>query len=345
MPGALPIADLEHVLAQTAPEWEQMRGRRLFVSGGTGFFGRWLLESFLLANERLDLGAEALVLTRDAAAFLHKAPHLADRSALRFHEGDVRDFSFPPGKFDAIIHAATEASAKLNDENPGLMLETIVEGMKTMVKFARACGAGTMLLTSSGAVYGAQPPDLERTPEDFMGAPDVSAANAAYGEGKRVSELLGQIESRRGLKVKIARCYAFVGPGLPLDAHFAVGNFIRDALAGRPIVIQGDGTPVRSYLYAADLAVWLWKILFAGASGRPYNVGSAAPVSIAETAAAVARALGSSSRIIVNQQPVPGRKPARYVPETTRAERELGLRAWIGLDEGIRRTAQWNKNS
>jgi dTDP-glucose 4,6-dehydratase len=346
MPGPLPKEDLEHILSQTATLWEPLRGQRLFISGGTGFFGRWLLESFAVANDRLSLGAHAVVLTRDHAAFTQKAPHLANRSDLQFHAGDVRDFAFPTGEFRAIVHAATEASAKLNAEEPLLMLDTIIAGTRRMLDFATKCRAKTFLLTSSGAVYGAQPPDLRNVPEDYPGAPDPGAANAAYGEGKRTAELLCHAYSRRfGFDVKIARCFAFVGPGLPLHAHFAIGNFIRDGLAGSPMAIQGDGTPVRSYLYAADLTIWLWKILFEGTPGRAYNVGSASALSIAETAEAVRRALGSKTPITIAQKPVPGKPAARYVPDVTRATQELGLREWIGLDDAIRKTALWHSQS
>ncbi len=342
MAGPLPIADLEHVLAHTAPLWETVRRRRIFISGGTGFFGRWILESFALANERLELGASATVLTRNPEAFARKAPHLATRKDLVFLAGDVRDFAFPEGEFQAVIHAATEASAKLNAEDPLLMLHTIVCGTERMLDFAARAGAKQFLLTSSGAVYGPQPADLEGVPEDYHGAPDSMSPGAAYGEGKRVAELMCLLHGKRdGFEVKIARCFAFFGPAMPLDTHFAIGNFIRDALANRPIAIQGDGTPFRSYLYAADLAIWLWKILFAGINGRPYNLGSSVGLPILDVAQAVKRALHRENPITVAQKPVPGRPAARYVPDTARAAKELDLRQWIGLEEGIRRTAEW----
>jgi dTDP-glucose 4,6-dehydratase len=336
-------ADLDHVLLHTQTLWEELRGRRIFVTGGTGFIGSWLLESFAWANDHLGLKAEMLVLTRDATAFARKAPHLAGRPDLKFLTGDVRDFPFPSGEFSHVIHAATEASAKLNAENPALMLDTIVAGTRHTIDFATRCGAKKFLLTSSGAVYGTQPPSVSHLPEDYPGAPDVANPLSAYGEGKRVSELLCAMASRDGrLETKIARCFAFVGPYLPLDAHFAIGNFIRDALAGQPVQVKGDGTPFRSYLYAADMTIWLWTLLFRGASHRPYNVGSNQPVTIAETAAAVARALSSNLPVIITQKPSTS-PPTRYVPDTTRAEGELHLKQWVPLEEGIGRTAGWHR--
>jgi nucleoside-diphosphate-sugar epimerase len=336
--------DLDHILDHTRAHWDDARGGRIFVTGGTGFIGSWLLESFAWANERLALGAKMLVLTRNLAAFQKKAPHLANRADIRFQQGDVRDFEFPGGTFSHVIHAATEASAKLNDENPALMLETIVAGTRRALEFSAQCGAKKFLLTSSGAVYGRQPPALVRVGEDYAGGPDVSNPQSAYGEGKRISELLCALYARQhGLEAGIARCFAFVGPYLPLDAHFAIGNFIGDAMAGRPITVKGDGTPYRSYLYAADLAIWLWTILFRGASNRPYNVGSSDPLTIAETAAAVSRSLPGNVPVVISQKSVHGQAAQRYVPETVRAQSELGLRQWIQLDDGVRRTAQWHR--
>ena len=121
-----------------------------------------------------------------------------------------------------------------------------------------------------------------------------------------------------------------------------LGNFIRDALAGGPVRIEGDGTPYRSYLYAADLAIWLWTILFRGASARPYHVGSERAVTIAELARAATAEIHPQAGIEVAGVPRPGAPPQRYVPSTARARAELGLEEWIDLPEAIRRTAAWH---
>jgi len=335
-------ADLNHVLAHTEGLWEELRGNRIFITGGTGFFGCWLLESFAWTNDRLGLNAGAVVLTRNAAAFQGKAPHLAAHPALRFHEGDVRTFAFPDGAFSHVIHAATEASAKLNEENPLLMFDTIVTGTRHVLDCAVACGARKFLLTSSGAVYGQQPAEMIHIPEDYPGAPDPLNPVSAYGEGKRAAEQLCALYHRQhGLETKIARGFAFVGPYLPLDAHYAVGNFIRDALAGGPIVVRSDGTSQRSYLYAADLAVWLWTILLRGRPCRPYNVGSENSLSIAEIAEAVAAAVAPRPRVIIQQTAAPGAPLQRYAPATRRAREELKLTETIDLKEALRRTISW----
>jgi dTDP-glucose 4,6-dehydratase len=125
--------------------------------------------------------------------------------------------------------------------------------------------------------------------------------------------------------------------------NFAIGNFVRDVLAGVPVRIDGDGTPYRSYLYAADLAVWLWTLLVQGKSARPYNVGSGDEVSIAELARAVVENTAPGTPIEISQKPVPGVPASRYVPSVERARIELELVPLIPLDEAIRRMYRWNR--
>ena len=337
MPNPL-ASDLDHILTHTPEVWPDLRGARIFFTGGTGFFGCWLLESFAWANDRLQLGAKAVVLTRDAAAFRQKAPHLAVHPAIQLHAGDVRTFDFLPGRFTHVIHAATESSTGLNEKDPLAMFDSIVAGTRHTLDFAVVTGARKFLLTSSGAVYGKQPPELTHVPETYMGGPDTMDPRSAYAEGKRAAELLCAIYHQRyGLSTRIARGFAFVGPYLPLDAHFAIGNFIRDAMEEKPIVVQGDGTPRRSYLYASDLAIWLWTILVRGESCRPYNVGSEQDLSIAELAAACA----GGGRVEVQGKAKPGQPRQSYVPATGRAREELGLRQSISLADSIRLTREF----
>ena len=331
-----PLArDLDHVLEHTAAVWDELRDARIFVTGGTGFFGCWLLETFAHAWHHGIPNASLTVLTRSIDAFRQKAPHLAAHAAIHLVEGDVRSFTLPGQTFTHVIHAASDATPQLCAERPQLVTDTIVEGTRRVLDLAVSCGAGRFLFTSSGAVYGAQPPSLSHIPETFLGAADHNPQRGVYAQAKREAELLCDRYGRdHGLACIPARCFAFTGPYLPLDAHFAIGNFIRDRVEGHPIRIQGDGTTVRSYLYAADLAIWLWTMLVAGEPGRPYNVGSERAVSIAELARLVADGLP----VEIAQTAVPGRVPDRYVPSCVRARTELNLKELIPLEDAIGRT-------
>jgi nucleoside-diphosphate-sugar epimerase len=336
-------ADLDDILTRTRDIWEDLRGQRLFITGGTGFFGCWILESLLWANMKLGLQARAVVLTRRPAEVQQTLPRLVLNPAVTLLEGDVRSFAFPSGHFSHIIHAATESTARAPATDPLAVLDTIVGGTRHTLDFAVQCQAHRFLLTGSGAVYGRQPPDLAHVPEEYVGAPDPLDVRSAYGQGKRLAEhLCAQYAHLHSLQPTIARCFALAGPYLPLHADFAFGNFIDDALRGGPIIVSGDGTPVRSYLYAGDLAVWLWTILVRGQSLRPYNVGSDAAVSIAALAHMVAESSTPALPVVIRQTPSPGVPPQRYVPSTRRSQEDLDLREWTDLPTAISKTKAWH---
>jgi dTDP-glucose 4,6-dehydratase len=221
------------------------------------------------------------------------------------------------------------------------MFDTIVEGTRRALQFSIASSVSRFLLVSSGAVYGTQPPQLAHVNETFEGGPDPLNRGSAYAEGKRAAEMLCTLAASTRLSIPIARCFAFVGPYMPLDAHFAIGNFISDAIRGESIVVKGDGSPFRSYLYASDLAVWLWTLLFKGQSGRAYNVGSEDAINIVSLASEVAAAMPQQVTVSIAAKPTPGALVHRYVPSTARAREELALRAEVPLREAIQHTYAW----
>lgn len=344
--------DLAAIVTQLERHWHALHGARLFVTGGTGFIGRWMLEALHLADQTHALDLSVTVLTRDPAAFVAKAPALASWPALRLVPGDVLTLVPDGQRYTHVIHGATDASAHLNEHDPLRMFDTILEGTRRTLDFARAAGigdggigngAGRFLFMSSGAVYGAQPWDVAHVAEDFMGGPDLSTHRSSYGEGKRAAEMLCAIHRRQfGMDIAITRIFALLGPMLALDIHFAAGNFIRDAMAGRTITVNSDGRAVRSYLYAADLAAWMWAVLLRAPANATYNIGSEQGVSIGELAQRTAHALNSRGGFEVLGQPDQGWNPGRYVPATAKIRAELGVIPTVELDEAIRRTAAWN---
>jgi len=330
--------DLDHILTHTQVCWESMTGKRIFITGGTGFFGKWLLFSFLYNNYKFPTGALVTVLTRNIESFLNEFPTLKNEQSLDFVEGDILTCNFPNKGFDYIIHAATDADAKLNTEDPLLMLETITKGTKRILDFAKTQPLKSFLLTSSGAVYGKQPSNITHVKEDDGFYIDVNNTESAYAEGKRIAELYCSIYYKQhAVPVKIARCYAFVGPFLPLNKHFAIGNFILNGLQNQDIIIRGDGSPYRSYMYAADLAIWLWNILLTGENNTPYNVGSDDSVSIKETAEAVALVFNNRIKYSILGEPT-GQPVQRYVPNIDKAVNTLNVKASIKLTDAIKRT-------
>lgn len=335
-------ADLEEVLAGTEDLWRSLSGARIFFTGATGFYGVWLLNSFAHVTRRLGLRIPSTILTRDPAATRARYGALIDALGAELAFGDTRTFVFPEGAFSHVVHGATSASAALNASAPFEMFDVIASGTRRVLDLAAGADCSRFLLMSSGAVYGPQPSSMTHVPETWGGGPSTLDVANAYAEGKRAAELLAAIGARvSGFELVSARGFAFVGPHLPLDTHFAIGNFLRDAMAGGPIRILGDGTPYRSYLYGSDLATWMWMLLFKGRASTAYNVGSDDGRPLREIAERVAAQTGT--RVDVAKEPPPNHAPARYVPDVSRAKSELGLSIRVPLDEAIRRTLAFHR--
>jgi nucleoside-diphosphate-sugar epimerase len=318
-----------------------LNGQRLYLSGATGFFGKNLLALLAFLNVR---GArfEVTALSRDPQRFLAQQPWCQALPWLDLRQGDARVPWPADGPHDLLLHAATDthASAHLN---PQAVFDDMLAVTRQALAFSAAHGVRRLLLTGSGAQYGAIPPHLANgVAETDTQACNPALPSSAYGEGKRVAELLAALHAQQqGCDVVNTRCFAFVGPGLPLDGHFAIGNFLRDALAGRPIALSSAGQAVRSYLYGADLAVWLLLLLLEAPGGACVNVGSDEGLRVLDLAHRV-RDLVQPGLPVSAGPERPGEERSFYLPSISTA-RALGLDVWTPLDLAVRRSAQWHR--
>lgn len=351
-PGySLFTSDFEQIELLLDATWESLRGARIFLTGGTGFFGIWLLESLLWANERRNLGLSLTVLTRSSERFLlAKAPHLRGKANLGFIEGGLTDFEIPAASpdtsFTHIIHAASETNIEQSADWPRRHLAGAIDGTRRLIHMAVSHHTEAFLVTSSGAVY--SPMDAVSEDGRLVEVPnctqDYASERVVYGQAKRMMEIMVSVAGQdSGFRALIARCFCFIGPYLPLESNYAVGNFVRDALDGRKIVVNGDGTPLRSYLYPVDLVVALLKILVGGRSGVPYNVGGEKAVSIGELAHTVAQVANLSEGVAIMGKPIPGAQPNSYLPSLRRISDQLDLDVSVGLEEALLRTLAWHK--
>jgi UDP-glucuronate decarboxylase len=311
---------------------------RILLTGGTGFFGKALLRRHLSAAP--SVAFEIFVLSRNPEAFLALHPELSSQASLTFLRGDIQDRASLPWNqdFTHVLHAAADST--FGYQHTLLQrYEQIVDGTRNILDLAVATGARRFLFTSSGAIYGSQPADLVAIPEDWHGSPPLLEPSTVYGQAKRAAEhLCSLMGEQHGLEPVVARCFAFVGPDLPLDVHFAIGNFIRDALTADAITVLGDGTPLRTYLDQADLAHWLFTLLEQGHPGQAYNVASDEVISIADLAHLVRDILAPEKPVLIMGQPALGAVRNRYVPDIRKAQQDLGLNVTIPLADAIWRT-------
>jgi len=313
----------------------------ILLTGGTGFFGKALLRHRAAQALNGHDVPRISLLSRDPQSFAKQYPALVALPGLSLLRGDICDANTLPRHtpFTHVLHAAAEST-----NGPALgplqRYDQVVQGTRNLLDLALQCGARRFLLTSSGAVYGTQPPDLAALPETWLGSPDSMQPAQAYGMGKRAAEHLCALYTQaHGLDVVVARCFAFVGPDLPLDVHFAIGNFIRDALWANAITVHGDGSPVRSYMDQSDLAHWLFVLLDRGRSGQAYNVGSPQAIQIDALAELVRDMVAPGKPIHILGKPNTLAQRNLYVPDVTKASVELGLSLQITLRDAITRTA------
>jgi dTDP-glucose 4,6-dehydratase len=337
--------DVEEVLKDGHPQLAPLKGAKILITGGTGFAGRWLVETLAYLNDHYGYDVKMQLLSRHASQFKTRAPHLAGRGDVFLIDKDVRNILEIDEDVTHVIHAAANPDNRLHSSDPLRVMDAITRGTESALAAAsRISGLKKFLNISSGLVYGPQPLAVEALSENFQGGPDCASIMSVYAEAKRYAETLCAAHRNQfKMPVVTARPFAFIGPCQLLDKPWAINNFINDALRGGPINILGDEKTVRSYMYPSDMAFWLLRILAAGESGRAYNVGSPCGITLKELADKIASNFTPQPEVALASKDHKLKPLSRFVPDLKAAETELGLKLKVGIDEAIKKTLLWHK--
>ena len=335
--------DAEAVVAKGFDLLKQLANSHVFISGGTGFLGTWLLELLAVLNTKQQFNTQVTVFSRFPQKFVERFPHLGQRKEFHFLEGDIRYLTELPRETDYVIHAAALTDRRLFASNPTMVGEVNAFGAIRILRAANLLEhLKKIVLVSSGLVYGPQSLHVERIDENYTSGIACDHANAIYAESKRFAEAMAtSFVSESKLPLVTVRPFAFVGPYQSLELPWAVTDFIRDSLTGCPLKIMGDGSTVRSLMYASDYAFWVLAALAQGKPRAAYNIGSPHPIDLLSLAKMIRQHFTPSPDILtkVGQS---GHEATRLVPNVDAARRELGVELTVPLSEALQKTIAWN---
>jgi UDP-glucuronate decarboxylase len=339
--------DVALAIARSGADFSLLRGKRILVTGGTGFFGVWMLTALGQIMEFLGYDLEITVITRDSRAFLGQHAGFNSSKNLCFFDGDIRSIDLTGKSFSHLIHmATTSANETFSKEQQVNKIDLLYAGTRNLLEQLGGDLEG-VLFTSSGVVYGAPLADSTFL-ESQLTRPDNLKADSALAYGKLLAEYLVNYFSHEfGYKYNIARCFSFLGQGLPLDIHYAAGNFISDAMNSRPIRILGSGQECRSYMYIGDAIAWLLRLIVEPTNDA-YNLGSESKMTVLELAQLVARVAGRPEKVEVlgRQLPEGNFKRLFYVPSTKKIRSKFpGLEEWTPVSDAVGKMLRSNNFS
>jgi len=334
--------DLNFIFNKCKNEFNFLSNKSILITGGTGFFGKWFLELIFYANKNYNTNILTTIITRNEDKFFLENPHYKNNKFLNIIKIDILDLKKINHKFDFLLHmAATSATETFNGETDANKTNTLFNGAKNIMEIAIENNISKILFTSSGVVYGSSSKDM-KSESDVSHSIDLEKRNG-LAKGKILAEdVISNLSLKNNINFKIARCFSFVGPYLPLNIHYAIGNFINDAIFNDKIIINGNGLPYRSYLYISDTIIWLIKLLVGSEEGV-YNVGSERRIQIIELANIVRDLIDPSKKIIIQENEIHEGNFKRdiYLPDTTKIREALKVKEWTSLEDAILKTTKF----
>ena len=308
----------------------RLKGRRVVVTGGRGFLGRRTCEALL------DCGAEVVCVDVASLPAPGGGDPAEESGRLEYVLADVVEGIPVDGPVDVVLHLASPASPRRYRRQPIATLRTGGEGTLAALELAVGRRA-RFVVTSTSEVYG--DPTVSPQPETYRGNVDPVGPRSMYDEAKRYAEALTvAYRSERGADVAIARLFNAYGPGMALDDGRMVASFVRQALTGEPITVEGDGRQTRSLCHVTDTVRGLLLLAVSDRPG-PINIGNPDERTVLEIADLVRSAVGSSSPIV--HVAAADDDPRRRCPDISRAVAELGWTPRVSLHDGLADTVAW----
>ena len=337
----LPKKDLSFIFDQLSHLFNTLDKQHIFITGATGWIGSWLLETLIYIAESSKLNLKISILTRNKKKFAKNFPYLYKSKILEVKEGDLSKskFKLKIKSIDYIIHAATDTNHYLEESHALLTADTIVEGTRKVLDLCLENNVKKILFLSSGAIYGQMPLSASPFRETDIFSPNPNDIRSAYGEAKRYAELLCVMYYKKfSVPYTTARCFSFIGPRLPLNTHYAIGNFLKNILDKQEVIIHSDGKSLRSYMYMADLVIWLLTLLFIGKNGEVYNVGSDIAYSIQDIVQVMMKSVKAKNNYKIMNKSI---SDSYYIPNIQKARKDLNLEIYHTIENAITKTYHW----
>jgi len=320
--NSYPQEDMQFILSKTEHHFRNLDGSSFLLTGGTGFVGSWVLQFLMFASRYLKVNFSIDVISRKPILFSN-----ASYPSIRFAQHDLRaSINFEDKDYSHVLFASTPSNPTTGGLDSDLVMQSTVMGTKNLVEMLdRRNNQVKYLNTSSGAVKKIKSFTLPRDP----------GINDVYAIAKHeVERILTEAKVASKITLCSPRLYSFAGPGIPLNAHFAIGNFIQDAINGRDVIVRGSPETVRSYLHPIDMTIQLLDCWFTEDVFCFPDIGSFNSVKLIDLAQTISKSLGNGNVTVIDKL----QSPTTYVPDLLIPSLN---HQYISLEETVERWKTW----
>lgn len=342
--------DIENVVARLGTVINKLSGKTILITGASGLIGSYIVETigYLNSEGKLAVPCKVLAMQKSTITKDSRLGYLLGRADIQFVSHNAAEPYSPDSKIDYIIHSAGMSAPAFFLEDPLGTIDVNVKGIRWILEYAKNNKIESVLYMSSGEIYGNPTAENIPTPESYNGNVSTMGPRACYTSSKRLSETLCRIYFEKyEVPVKIARPFIVYGPGLDISDRRVMADFMRSGLNGKSIIMMTPGLDTRSYCYIVDATVAFFELLLSDKNSEAFNVASdLEEVSIHDVATLVHKICDIKEEVKVEKKDAKFLEgaPSRVMPDITKLKKTFGYKPEVGIEEGLKRTIEWNKS-